>query len=64
MTSSLPSACPRGLPGKHTGEAAISFLQGLPSSGIEPVSPASPALQVEPSPLNYREAQIALFYSA
>ena len=36
--------CPWDFPGKNSGVGCRFLLQGLPNPGIEPTSPASPAL--------------------
>ena len=43
--------CPWDSPGKKTGVGCHALLQGdLPNPGIEPMSPVSPALQMDSLP--------------
>ena len=45
----------RDSPGKITGMGCHALLQGIfPTPGIEPVSPAAPALQVDSLPLSHQ----------
>ena len=50
--------CLWDFPGKHTGVDCYFLLQGIfLTQGLNPVSPASPALQVDPLPLSYQESR-------
>ena len=58
MDCSLPDFSVHGiLPGKNTGVGCHVFLQGMflpQGSGIEPMSPAAPALQADSVPLSHQ----------
>ena len=46
-------------PGKNTGVGCHSLLQGIfPDPGIVPLSPVSPALQVDSLPLSYQGSPV------
>ena len=56
MDCSLLGFSVQDSPGKITGMGCHALLQGIfPTPGIEPVSPAAPALQMDSLPLSHQQ---------